>query len=181
MNWRAHHSTILVSNKLYCWGGDQKGLPFVHDGEHKQKITSSVDIFQLETFKWEKKSTTGNPPAGVFDYACTSIKDSVFYFGGCCKPIDCFHINLYKLNTLTLNWNEIISTATDNMPMRKYGCGMISFYMNGEDHLFLSGGVGPTPLTKQTHAQYIFSPNYQSLSYTNEIHYMNVSKSPGIT
>ena len=183
MNWRSNHSTILVRNKLYCWGGEQKDLPkpLVHDGEDKRKITSSVDIFQLETLKWERKSTTSNPPAGVVCSASTSIKDSVLYFGGCCKPYDCFHNNLYKLNTLTLNWNEIITTTTDNIPMRKYGCGMISFNMNGEDHLFLSGGTGPAPLTKQRHAQYNAHPNRPNLSFTNEIHCMNVSTSPGIT
>ena len=181
MNWRTNHSTILVRNNLYCWGGIQKDLPLVHDGEDKRKITSTVNIFELAKFKWERKSTTSNPPAGVLSYACTSIKDSVLYFGGDCKPFDCFHNNLYKLNTLTLNWNEIITTTTDNIPMRKIGCGMISFNMNGEDHLFLSGGVGPTPLTKQKHAHYISHPNRPHLSYTNEIHCMNVSTSPGIT
>ena len=180
MNWRTGHSTTLVRNTFYIWGGYQKDLPLVDASEDKRKITSTVDIFQLETFKWERKSTTSNPPAGVLRYACTSIKDSVLYFGGSCKPGDCFHNNLYKLNTLTLNWNEIISTTTDNIPMRKHGCGMISFNMNGEDHLFLSGGVGPTPLTKQTHAKYIPPANPQ-LSYTNEIHCMNLTTSPGIT
>ena len=181
MNWRGNHSTILVRSKLYCWGGDQKNLPLVHDSEDKKQITSSADIFELLTFRWERKSTTSNPPAGVLDYACTSIKDSVLYFGGNCKQLDCFHNNLYKLNTLTLNWNEIISTTTDNIPMRKHGCGMISFNLNGEDHLFLSCGAGPTPHTKQTLAQYIPSPKRPNLSCTNEIHCMNLTTSPGIT
>ena len=181
MNWRTSHSTILVKNTFYCLGGKQKALPRVHDSEDKRKITSTVDVFELSTFKWERKSTTSNPPAGVLYIACTSIKDNILYFGGNCKSFDCFHNNLYKLNTLTLNWNEINSTTTDNIPMRKCGCGMISFSMNGEDHLFLSGGVGPTPLTKQTHAQYIPSPKRPHLSYTNEIHCMNLTTSPGIT
>ena len=181
MNWRTYHSTILVRNKLYCWGGNQKNLPLVHDSEDKRKITSSVDIFQLETLKWERKSTTSNPPAGVIHSASTSIKNNILYFGGDCKPFHCFHNNLHELNTLTLNWNEIITTTTDNIPMRKCACGMISFNMNGEDHLFLSGGIGPAPLTKQRHAQYIPSPKNPNLSYTNEIHCMNVSTSPGIT
>ena len=181
MYWRVNHSTILVRNKLYCWGGDQNDLPLVHDSEDKRKITSTVNVFEFSTFKWERKSTTNNPPAGVMKYASTSIKDSVLYFGGNCKTRDCFHNNLYELNTLTLNWNEIITNTTDNIPMRKHGCGMMSFNMNGEDHLFLSGGRGPTPLTRQRHALYTPDPNRPNLSYTNEIHCMNVSTSPGIT
>ena len=181
MNWRTAHSTILVRDKLYCWGGDQKYLPLVHDSEDKRKITSSVDVLELPTFKQERNSTTGNPPAGVMRYACTNIKNNVLYFGGNCKPFECFHNSLYKLNTLTLNWNEIITTTTDNIPMRKSGCGMISFNTNGKDHLFLSGGVGKTPPTKQRYAQYVPDPNRPNLSYTNEIHCMNISTSPGIT
>ena len=180
MNLRTNHSTILVRNKIYCWGGNQKDLPLVHDSDDKRKITSTVDTFELSTFNWERKSTTSNPPAGVFNYSCTSIKDSVLYFGGHCKPHDCFHNSLYVLDTLTLNWNEITTTTTDNIPMRKHGCGMISFNMNGENHLFLSGGIGPTLLTRQTHAQYIPSPNSPHLSYTNEIHCMNITTLPGI-
>ena len=76
----------------------------------------------------------------------------------------------------TLNWNEIITTGTDNIPMRK-------FNMNGEEHLFLSSGVGATPLmiTKQRNSECILSPKNPNLLYTNEIHCMNASTSPGIT
>ena len=182
MNWRADHSTILLKEKLYCWGGQQIDLPFVHNSEDKSKITSSVDIFELSKFKWERKYTTSNPPAGVLNYASTNIHNNkIIYFGGSCEISSCYHNNLYELNTLTLNWNEIITTTTDNIPMRKRGCGIISFNMNGEVHLLFSGGIGPAPLTRQKHAQYISSPGYSNLSYTNEIHCMNFSTSPGIT
>ena len=49
------------------------------------------------------------------------------YFGGSCKPNDCFHDDLFKLNTLTNEWREIINISPDHGPMRKCGCGMISF------------------------------------------------------
>ena len=159
-------------------------LPFVHDSKVKRNIISSVDIFQLPTFKWERKSTTNTPPTGT-RYACTNIGKNIFYFGGHCKPLECFHDNLYELNTLTLNWSEIICTTPDNVhvPMRKSGCGMISFKNNGEDKLFLSGGIGYTPVTsyRQREAQYFPFPNQPKVSYTNEIHLMCISSSPGIT
>ena len=122
-----------------------------------------------------------NPPAGVLYYACTNVQNNLLYFGGNCNPGDCYHNNLYSLNTLTLNWSEIISAPLDNVPMRKHGCGMISFNVNGEDNLFLSGGKGLTPVTQQTHSQYVPSPSNPHLSYTNEIHCMNLTSSPGIT
>ena len=184
MKWRTHHSTVVIRESLYCWGGDQKDLPrpLVHDTDDKRKITSTVDIFNLPIFEWERKSTTGNPPAGVMEYACTSIGNKILYFGGSCKPTDCFHNNLFELNTLNNNWREIVSTH-DNVPMRKVGCGMISFNVNGEDNLLVLGGAGPTPLgfITQSDSQYVPSPNYPNLSYTNEAHSMCFSSSPGMT
>ena len=183
MERRTGHCTIPIKDNFYCWGGKQEGLPMVHDNEEKRKFTTSVDILNIPTFTWERKSTTGNPPAGVMGYACTKIENSIFYFGGRCNRGNCFHNTLYELNTLTNNWSEISSTCTtpDNVPMRKIGSGMISFKTNGENNLILSGGVGPAPNTTQKHSQCVYSPNYPSVSYTNEIHCMNLSTSPGIT
>ena len=153
----------------------------VHDNEDKRQITSSVNIFHLPTFQWERKLTTGNPPSGVMSYTCTNLENNIFYFGGSCKCGDCFHNNLFELNSLTNKWDEIVSMTPDNEPMRKYGCGMISYSTNGEDNFLLLGGFGPIPTTKQTQSQYIAFPTYPSLCYTNETHIMCVSSSPGIT
>ena len=93
MGWRNEHTAVVINNILYCWGGDQEDLPEVHDSEEKKKITSSIDLFHLPTFTWERSSTTGTPPVGVFSYACTNID----------KPDDCFHNNLYELNSVNNN------------------------------------------------------------------------------
>ena len=65
--------------------------------------------------------------------------------------------------------------------MRKRGCGMISYEFNGEDNLLLIGGIGPKPLTEPAHSLYVPDPNYSSHRYTDEIHVMHLSSSPGIT
>ena len=181
MKWRAEHSTIVNSDRLYSWGGRQEDLPMVHDNDKKRKFISSVDIFHLPTLKWERKSTTATPPAGVIDYACTDIRDNILYFGGRCQPRSCFHNDLFELNTLTNEWREIINSSPDNGPMRKSGCGMISFNMNAEDNLLVIGGFGPTPITTHIGFKYIRHPNIPNRYYTNEIHTVCVNSSPGIT
>ena len=140
MKWRARHSTLVNSDRLYCWGGEQEGLPMVHYNDEKRKFTLSVDIFHLPTLKWERKSTTATPPAGVINYACTNIRDSILYFGGSCIPNDCYHNDLFELNTLTNEWREIINISPNNGPMRNRDSGMISFNMNGEDKLIVICG-----------------------------------------
>ena len=151
----------------------------VHYNDEKRKFTSSVDIFHLPTLKWERRSTTATPPAGAIDYACTNFRpDNIMYFGGRCQPADCYHNDLFQLNTLTNEWREIINGSSDNGPMRKSACGMISFNINAEDNLLVIGGFGPTPITG---SQYIPHPNFSNHCYTNEIHTVCVNSSPGIT
>ena len=181
MKWRTRHSTVVNSDRLYCWGGQQEDLPMIHYNDEKWKFTSSVDTFHLRTLKLERISTTATPPAAVMDYACTNIRDDILYFGGSCIPNDCFHNDLFKLNTVTNEWSEIINSSPDNGPMRKRGSGMISFNINAEDNLLVIGEFGPIPITTHTGSQYIPHPNIPNCCFTNEIHTLHVNSSPGIT
>ena len=36
------HSTVLINNDLYVWGGKQDGLPSVHSSDLKLRMTSMV-------------------------------------------------------------------------------------------------------------------------------------------
>ena len=181
MGWRTDHSTVVINNILYSWGGNQKDLPKVHDNEEKKKITSSLDLFHLPMLRWERRSTTGTPAVGARGYACSKIDNTIFYYGGNCKPNDCYHNNLYEFNSLTNNWREVVNSTPDNVPMKKIYCGMISLKINGKNNLLLYGGYGPVPVTIQSHSQYIPNPNKPNHCYTNEAHMMCVTTSPGIT
>ena len=180
-SWRTQHSTVVINNSLYCCGGDQEDLPKVHDNEEKRKTISSVDIFHLPTVKWERKSTTGTPPAGAMNYACTNIGSNIWYFGGKCKFGECYHNNMYELNSLNNNWRETVYSTPENVPMKKSGCRMISFKTKEKDNLLVLGGVGPAPFTMHSHSQYIPFLNEPNCCITNETHMMCVTTSPGIT
>ena len=180
MKWRTGHSTIVNNHRLYSWGGQQKDLPMIHYNDEKRKFTSFVDIFHLPALKWERRSTTTTPPVGVMGYACSNTSDNILYFGGRCQPEDCYHNDLFELNTLTNEWREFINSSPDNGPMRKSDCGMISFNVNGEDNLLVIGGFGRMPITTHTGSMYIPHPNIRNVCFTNEIHTMCVNSSPGI-
>ena len=178
---RSRHTTVVINNTLYCWGGDQKNIPKIHNNEEKKNITSSIDLFHLKTFTWERRSTTGTPLVGMSNYACTNVGNNIFYYGGNCKPDDCFHNNLYELNSTNNIWREVVNCTPDNVPMKKMYCRMISFKMNGKYSLLVLGGYGPVPVTMHSHSQYIPHPNRPSCCFTNEAHMMCVTTSPGIT
>lgn len=158
---RTFHHSVVVRDKLFVWGGLQVDLPGVHDSPKKQEYLSGVDVFELRTGAWETNSTIGEAPLGVAAYACTTVGDVVYYFGGLCgHGNDCLHNSLTSLDTMQLKWTQIVPT-TDRVeigPMKKAWCGMVSFKSEGdsdEDLLMVVGGQGIFPKSKQPGAEYI--------------------------
>ena len=164
---RSYHSTHIVGDYLYMWGGNIDGLPEVHANEVKRKMTSVIELFHLPTGRWEQQPTNGNPPLGVSRYASTVISNRIYYFGGYCNHVGCRHNSLNSLITDSLTWNELFSTNPSMGPMMKSGCGMISLTFNKVDYLLVVGGFGPRPTSPQPGAQY--SDGYNV--HNNEHHY----------
>ena len=172
---RSGHSTHIVGDYLYMWGGNIDGLPNVHDNEFKQRMTSVIELFHLPNGKWEQRTTNGKPPLGVDGYASTVIGNRIYYFGGYCNHDECRHNTLNSLTTDSLTWNEQLPTNPIMSPMMKSGCGMISLTFNKEDYLLVFGGWGPRPPSAQSGAQYMKA--YGDNVRTNEHHYYQISSS----
>ena len=157
---------------MFSWCGLQEDLPLVHDSPAKRQFTSSIETFNLITSKWERRQTTGSPPNASMGYSCCNIGNDIYYFGGECELTDCYHSNLFVLNTTGNKWREI---ASNGGPIRKYLCGMIPFNINGEDYLLVIGGAGSVPVNAPDHSQYIPLPTNPSECCTNEIHVMCIA------
>ena len=152
------------------WGGDQPGLPWVHDSEEKKAATSVMEVCHLASGRWEQKPTTGTPPLGVYGYAAAVIGREIFFFGGHCGHGDCYHNNLFSFNVDTFNWKELSPTSPHHGPMMKSYCGMLAVQLEEEAYLVVIGGsngTGQQPGT-QRDAQYVSG-------YCNEIHYYKLS------
>ena len=152
------------------WGGEQPGLPGVHDSEEKRAMCSVMEVCHLPSGRWEQKPTTGTPPLGVSGYAAAAIGNEIFYYGGYCGHPGCKHNSLFSFNVDTFNWKELSPTTPHHGPRMKSNCGMVAVQLDGEDYLIVIGGYGPsvnnTP--KQPGAQY-------SDRICNEIHYYKLS------
>ncbi|XP_019856586.1 PREDICTED: kelch domain-containing protein 1-like isoform X2 [Amphimedon queenslandica] len=166
---RDSHSTVQVGDYLYMWGGDQPGLPAVHNDEEKQSICSVVEVCHLPTGTWVQKPTTGGPPLGVQAYAAAVIRNEIFFYGGFCGHDKCYHNSLYSFNVDTFNWKELSPTTSHHGPKMKAGCGMVALCINDEDYLAVIGGLGPidnnTP--PQPGAQY----REEAYQRCNEVHF----------
>ena len=178
LQWRRYHSSIVLGlDDVVIWGGDQTGLPWVHDNEEKRTVTSRLDVLNLPSMEWNSVSTTGTPPAGAMDYGATTIGEEMYIFdGGSCNGV-CIHNDLYQLNTNNKVWRCIPCT---NRPMKKQRCGFISYSYQGSDYILALGGRERKhpPAEPQLHS--LYTPDNDGYYYTNEVHIMNVTTSPGI-
>ena len=172
---RYGHSTHIVGDYLYMWGGDMNGLPIVHDNEVKRKMTSVIEVFHLPTGRWEQRRTNGKSPLGVYDYASTVISNRIYYFGGYCNHDQCHYNSVNSLITDSLTWNELFPTNPSMGPMMKSHCGMISLTFNKVDYQLIVGGIGPRPTSPQSGAQYSDKGTVGGNVRTNEHHYYQLS------
>ena len=69
------------------------------------------------------------------------------------------------------------TTSEDGAPMKKSSCGVVYFIDEEEDFLFVVGGYGVTPSSRQHGAQYKEDDFYKKLVYTNEQHTFCLSTS----
>ena len=175
---RHDHSTAVVDNQLYLWGGYQDGMPEVHDSSEKRQFFSSVEMFDVNTGCWEQRITRGTPPLGVMGHSCVAVKNELHYFGGRCgHGYDCYHNSVHTLSTSTLQWRMLAPSTTESgAPIQKHHCGIVHFTVGEEDLLYVVGGEGhPAPSLPQHGTQY--QPAGYGGVCTNEQHIFSLSTS----
>ena len=165
---RIGHSTAVVGERLFLWAGNHVETAHTHDSAEKRAFLSRVEVFHLQSGSWEQQKTSGAPPLGVGGYSCVALDSDIHYFGGHCGHGDCYHNSVHKLSTSSLQWRVLVPTTKKGKgPMKKAFCGMLAFKNEEEDFLFVVGGLGPTPSSRQPGAQYQEGSEF---TYTDEQH-----------
>uniref|UniRef100_A0A1X7TSU4 Uncharacterized protein n=1 Tax=Amphimedon queenslandica TaxID=400682 RepID=A0A1X7TSU4_AMPQE len=179
-NWRARHTTAIVREVLYCWGGDQ-GLDESEcdcsgDFPKKRQHISVIDEFDFSSGVWSSQPTSGTPPLGIRGVSCTTINNNIYYFGGFCGHGKCYHNSLNCLDTLNLQWKELQPTGNDSVTKKGYG-GMIAMGSEGEpQQLLVIGGLAPISTTTEHHQfEYHKIPSRDDRLRTNEHNIYNLS------
>ena len=165
---RLGHGVAAVGGRCYLWGGRVQDF----SASGRRKLTSNVEIFDPHLETWEKHHTTGVPPPGLYFGACTSLLDSLYWFGG--YDGSSYHNFLHRLDTTTLEWREIQPLNQADGPMRKAGCGMVSFL---QDQLAVFGGYGVP--TGPTQPGAMFTKDTDSTDgrgWSNELHVFNITE-----
>ena len=138
---RRGHAAVGVDGKVFLWGGWGDGL-----------ISGSVvEIFNMETGRWEQRKTTGTPPMGAEFGAYTTIGNNAYYFGG--YDGSSHYNSLHSLDLSTMQWVTLQPRNQSQAPSRKRVCRMVA---HGDDELVVFGGI------------------IGDSSYTNELHVYNL-------
>ena len=156
---RVYHSSIQVEDNAYLWGG------LTQDFNRSEVI----NIFDCYSESWKEHSTTGIPPPGLQDGVFTLLCDDLYYFGG--DDGKRFHNSLHRLQTRTLEWQDIKQANPAGGPFPKWGCGMVAY----QQQLALIGGFCATPTGPlQSGTKFIKSCN--RYGWTNEFHLFSIKE-----
>ena len=167
---RFSHGAAAVGRRCYLWGGCVQD--FTESG--RRKLASTIEIFDPNLETWEEHPTTGVPPPGLYSGACSSLLDSLHWFGG--NDGKYFYNSLHKLDPTTLEWRELQPLNQADGPMKKIGCGMVSFF---RDQLAVFGGYGIPPGPTQPRTMFTKDVNYNTTDgrgWSNELHVFNITE-----
>jgi len=156
---RLLHSSVQVEDNAYLWGG------LTQDSSRSEVI----NIFDCYSESWKERSTTGIPPPGMQKGSFTLLCDDLYYFGGYDGKRG--HNSLHKLQTRTLEWEDIKQANPAGGPLPKWGCGMVAY----QQQLAVIGGLCSAPTGPlQSGAKFIKSSKFMEYGWTNEFHLFSI-------
>ena len=166
---RYWHISASCRGKVVVWGGMITDLGLL---KKQERHGSVVEIFDPFLEKWEQKSTTGVPPQGLYEGACSSLMDLLYAYGG--KDGSNRQSSLHCLCTSVMEWREVGENISEDGPMRKTACQMVPV---NDNVLALFGGYGVPRGTIQPGSSFIRSKKYSDArGWTNEFHLFDVEK-----
>ena len=163
------HGAAPVGGRCYLWGGHVQD--FSESG--RRKLMSTIEVFDSYLETWEKHHTTGMPPPGLYFGVCTSLLDSLYWFGGN-NGSSCYHNSLHRLDPTTLEWRELQPLNQVDGPMRKAGCGVVTFL---QDKLAVFGGYGIPRGPTQPGATFTSDTRFTDGSgWSDELHVFDITE-----
>ena len=162
---RVGHTSVVYKGMVYMWGGRTINW----SPKQQRTVANTVHVFDTTSELWLSRETTGPPHPGLYNHASVIIGDIVYFFGG----VDgkSYYNSLHQLDLEQLMWRNAQPRHTSRPPMKKIGCGMVSF---GQDKLVVFAGYGiPSPkLTPGS--RFITDPYNDHHLWCNELHLYDV-------
>ncbi|XP_061460539.1 rab9 effector protein with kelch motifs isoform X2 [Rhineura floridana] len=123
-----HTSSAAIGDRLYIFGGGDKGVDPVRDQQ--------LHVFDSATLTWLQPEVRGNPPAPRHGHVVVAIKNRLFIHGGLAG--DTFYDDLFSFDITEMKWEPLL--ATGSVPGGRAAHSAAAF----QGHLYIFGGMDPT-------------------------------------
>ncbi|XP_055982320.1 kelch domain-containing protein 3 isoform X2 [Sorex fumeus] len=121
---RYGHSTVLVDDTVFLWGGR-------NDTEGACNVLYAFDV---NTHKWSTPRVSGTVPGARDGHSACVLGKIMYIFGGYEQLADCFSNDIHKLDTSTMTWTLI---CTKGNPARWRDFHSATMLGN---HMYVFGG-----------------------------------------
>ncbi|NWU93630.1 RABEK protein, partial [Upupa epops] len=122
-----HTSSAAIGDRLYVFGGGDKGAEPVKDQQ--------LHVFDTGTLTWSQPDTRGDPPSPRHGHAVVAVGTKLFIHGGLAGEV--FYNDLFCIDTDDMRWVKI--PATGDVPGGRASHSSAVF----KEHLYIFGGIGP--------------------------------------
>ncbi|KAG8447645.1 hypothetical protein GDO86_014959 [Hymenochirus boettgeri] len=92
-----HTSSSSVGDKLYVFGGGEKGTEPVLD--------TNLHVYDAATLTWSQPETSGDPPQARHGHVIVAVGSKLFVHGGMSGTT--FFSDMYCINTDTMKWEHV--------------------------------------------------------------------------
>jgi len=94
---RYGHSTVLIDDTVFLWGGR-------NDTEGACNVLYAFDV---NAHKWSTPRVSGTVPGARDGHSACVLGKTMYIFGGYEQLADCFSNDIHKLDTSTMTWTLI--------------------------------------------------------------------------
>ncbi|XP_065846025.1 uncharacterized protein [Oscarella lobularis] len=171
---RIGHVAAVIDDEMLLWGGVALRET---TGEKYACSLNVIECFNLSTSQWNQRRATSNspsdlPPPSYFARVGVVQNRAIYQFGGIHRLSDGRPVYLndfHKLNGSTLEWERILP-QDQSTPSGRYGHGLCVLGTEGDEHLVMMGGAGPSIVSPiPDGSQFVPDPNSDDLGWNNEV------------
>ena len=142
-----------------------QGVLQSYQGKNEWTPPFHCEVFDGGTSEWIRMDTVGSKPEAYQSFGITSIGDHIYYYGGWIGTT--YTDQLSELDTQTMELKELIPRNSNEGPMIKTNCGLVSLR---NERLLVCGGYG-IPTTTQPGSRFVpDADETNSHGWTNELH-----------
>ncbi|XP_070614293.1 rab9 effector protein with kelch motifs [Erythrolamprus reginae] len=148
-----HTSTAAIGDRLYVFGGGDKGVDPVQDQQ--------LHIFDSTTLTWSQPEVGGQSPGPRHGHVVVAVENQLFVHGGLAG--DTFYDDLFSLDIRQLQWEKVSTSGA--IPGGRAAHSAVAF----QGHLYIFGGMDPTGELNTTYRYHIEKRHWTQLEFISPL------------